>query len=84
MEVISWKNMPISTEIIHVLIRQNTIPYGQRHCQYLRPYGIVFGHKSVKGWQLGYYTATIFATWSVKSATTFCTRYQVLAACKKS
>ena len=31
MEVISWKNMPIFTEIILLLIRQNTIPYGQRH-----------------------------------------------------
>ena len=29
MEVISWKNMPIITAIIRLLVRQNTIPYGQ-------------------------------------------------------
>ena len=33
MEVISWKNMPIFNEIILLLIRQNTIPYGQRHLE---------------------------------------------------
>ena len=33
MDVISWKNMPIFTEIILLLIKQNTIPYGQRHYQ---------------------------------------------------
>ena len=31
MKVISWKNKPIFTEIILLFIRQNTIPYGQRH-----------------------------------------------------
>ena len=30
MEVISYRNMPIFTEIILLLIRQNTIPFGQR------------------------------------------------------
>ena len=35
MKVISWKNKPIFTEIILLLIRQNTIPYGQRHYQCL-------------------------------------------------
>ena len=39
MEIISWKNMPIFSEIILLLIGQNTIAYG-----------IVFGHKSDKGW----------------------------------
>ena len=29
--VISWKNKPIFTEIILLLIGKNTIPYGQRH-----------------------------------------------------
>ena len=31
LKVISWKNKPIFTEIILLCIRQNTIPYGQRH-----------------------------------------------------
>ena len=31
MEVISWKNTPIFTEIFLLLIRQNTLPYDQRH-----------------------------------------------------
>ena len=31
MKVISSKNKPIFIEIILLLIRQNTIPYGQRH-----------------------------------------------------
>ena len=30
MEVISWKNMPIFTEIIFLMITENTLPYGQR------------------------------------------------------
>ena len=30
MEIISWKNMPIFTDIILLLKRQNTIPYSQR------------------------------------------------------
>ena len=30
MEVISWRNKLIFTEIILLVIRQNTIPYGQR------------------------------------------------------
>ena len=34
MKVISWKNKPIFTEIILVFIRQNTIPYDQRHYQF--------------------------------------------------
>ena len=46
MEVISWKNMPIFTEIILLLIRQNTIPMPLT-------IGIVFGHISDKGWQTG-------------------------------
>ena len=58
MEVISWKNMPIFTEIILLLIRQNTVPYG-----------IVFCHNSDKGWQLGYYTTTNIATGYVSFAT---------------
>ena len=58
MEVISWKNKPIFTETILLTIGQNTILYGQRHYQCLSPYGIVFSHKSDKGWQLGYFTAT--------------------------
>ena len=31
-KVISWKNKLFFTEIILLFIRQNTIPYGQRHC----------------------------------------------------
>ena len=34
-KVISWKNKPIFTEITLPIIRQNTIPYGQRHYQCL-------------------------------------------------
>ena len=36
MKVISWRNKPIFTELILISIRQNTIPFGQRHtCQVL-------------------------------------------------
>ena len=35
MKVISWKNKSIFTEINLLFIRQNTIPYGQRHYQCL-------------------------------------------------
>ena len=35
MKVIFWKNKPIFTEIILLFIRQNTIPYGQRHYQWV-------------------------------------------------
>ena len=31
LKVISWNNKPIFNEIILLFIRQNTIPYGQRH-----------------------------------------------------
>ena len=33
MKVILWKNKLFLTEIILLLIRQNTIPFGQRHYQ---------------------------------------------------
>ena len=39
----------IFTEKILMFIRQNTIPYGQRHYQCLWPYGILFGLKSNNG-----------------------------------
>ena len=35
MKVISWKNKPIFTEITLPVIRQNTIPCGQRHYECL-------------------------------------------------
>ena len=50
MKIISWKNKPIFTEIILLLIRQNKIPYGQRHYQCLWPYGILFSHTSDNCW----------------------------------
>ena len=34
-QVITWKNKPIFTEIFLLLIRPHTIPYGQRHYQCL-------------------------------------------------
>ena len=52
MEVISWKNMPIFIEIIILLIRQNTIPNGQKALS------MKFGHTSDKGRQLDYSTTT--------------------------
>ena len=66
MEIVSWKNIPIFTEITLLLIGQNTIAYG-----------IVFGHKSDKGWQLGCSTATNICYGYVSFATTFYTRWQV-------
>ena len=35
MNMISWKNKPVLTEITLPFIRQNTVPYGQRHYQCL-------------------------------------------------
>ena len=50
MEVISGKNLPITSAD---KTKHNSI----------WSYGIVFGHKSDEGWQLGYSTATNIYYW---------------------
>ena len=79
MEVIYLKKMPIFTEILLLLIRQNTIPYGQRHYQCLGPYGIVFCINQAEDGKWAIIWSPIFATVYVSFATTFL--YQ--ATCKK-
>ena len=74
MEVISWKNMPIFTEIILLLIRQNTSPYGMEFCWVIN---------LTKGGNWAIPRPPIFATGYVNFATTFYTRQQVLATCIK-
>ena len=73
MEVISWKNMPIFNEIILLLIRQNTIPYGQRHLE------LCFVINLTKDGNWAITRPPIFATGCVSFATTF--SYQVASTC---
>ena len=73
MEVISWKNMPIFTEIFPLLIRQNTIPYGQiinafDHME------LCLVINQIKGGKWAISRTPIFATGNVSFATTFYTR----------
>ena len=62
MEVITWKSIPIFTEIIHLLIRKHKSIWSKVKVLSL-PYGIVFGHKSDKGLQLGYSMTTNICYW---------------------
>ena len=69
MEVISWKNMPDFTEIILLLIRQNTNPYGQRHYQW---YCVVIN--LTKAGNFAIPRPPVFASGCVSFATTFYTK----------
>ena len=64
MEVISLKNMPIFTEIILLLIRQNTIPYME----------LCFVINLIKDGNWDITQPPIFAIGYVNFATTFYTR----------
>ena len=63
MKVILGKNKPIFTEIILLFIRQNTIPYGQRHYQCLMEFCLVFN--LTMGGILAVTWAPLIATWYV-------------------
>ena len=66
MEVISWKNMPIFTEIILLLLRQNTIPYGHTE--------LCLVINLTKGGNWAIQQPPVFATGYVCFATTLYTR----------
>ena len=76
--------MPIFSEIILLLIRQNTIPYGQRHINAFDHMEFCLVISLTKGGNWANPLPPIFATGYVNFATSLYTRQQVLATFKKS
>ena len=79
MEVISWKNMPIFTVIILLLIRQNTIPYVKGIINAFDHMELCFVINLTKDGNWAITWPPIFATGYISFATTFL--YQVVSTC---